>query len=120
MESVNNVINLIKPNVYMASIDLKDAFSSVPIHNDNATTTVKVLEASLKQSTRCKYNIYIKHWLACYKTMGKIEVNHVLDFLSAMFEKWHAHSTINSAKCVIAATVHIPPPYNCLNKSIDK
>ena len=34
MESINNVINLIKPNVYMTSIDLKDAFFSVPIHND--------------------------------------------------------------------------------------
>ena len=32
MESIN-VINLIKPNVYMTSIDLKDAFSS--IHNDH-------------------------------------------------------------------------------------
>ena len=31
MESIN-VINVIKPNVYMTSIDLKDAFSS--IHND--------------------------------------------------------------------------------------
>ena len=27
MESINNIINLIKQNVYMASIDLKDAFS---------------------------------------------------------------------------------------------
>ena len=35
MESNNNVINLIKPNAYMASIDLKDAFFSVPIHNDH-------------------------------------------------------------------------------------
>ena len=26
MESINNVINLVKLNVYMASIDLKDAF----------------------------------------------------------------------------------------------
>ena len=34
MESIN-VINLIKPNVYMASIDLKDAFFSVPIHYDH-------------------------------------------------------------------------------------
>ena len=33
MESINNVINLIKPNVYMASIDLKDAFFLVPIHD---------------------------------------------------------------------------------------
>ena len=28
------------------------------------------------------------------KTMGKIEVAHVLDFLSAMFEKGQAYSTI--------------------------
>ena len=34
MESINNVINLIKPNVYMTSSDLKDAFFSVPIHNE--------------------------------------------------------------------------------------
>ena len=35
MESINNVINLIKQNVYKASIDLKDVFFSVPIHNDH-------------------------------------------------------------------------------------
>ena len=35
MESINNVINLIKPNIYMASIDLKDASFSVRIHNDH-------------------------------------------------------------------------------------
>ena len=35
MESINNIINLIKPNVYITSIDLKDAFFSIPIHNDH-------------------------------------------------------------------------------------
>ena len=30
MESTNNVINLIKRNVYMASVDVKYAFFSVP------------------------------------------------------------------------------------------
>ena len=30
-----NIINLIKPNVYMTSIDLKDAFFSVSVHNDH-------------------------------------------------------------------------------------
>ena len=34
-ESINNVINLNKPNVYMASSDLKDAFFSVLVHNDH-------------------------------------------------------------------------------------
>ena len=32
MESIKNVINLIKPNVHIISIDLKNAFLSVPIH----------------------------------------------------------------------------------------
>ena len=35
MESLFNVINLIRSKVYMASIDLKDAFFSVLIHNDH-------------------------------------------------------------------------------------
>ena len=35
IESINKVINLIKPNVYTASIDLKDAFFSIRIHNDH-------------------------------------------------------------------------------------
>ena len=60
--------------------------------NDNQgnTTTVKILEASLRQSAHCRYNNYIKHWLDYLKTMRKIEVTHVLDFLSAIFE----HGTI--------------------------
>ena len=35
VESLLNVLNIIKPNVYMASVDLKDAFYSVPIHEEN-------------------------------------------------------------------------------------
>ena len=31
METINNAINLIKPNKYMTSINLKDAFLSVPM-----------------------------------------------------------------------------------------
>ena len=31
MESIKNVLDVLRPNVYMASIDLKDAFYSVPI-----------------------------------------------------------------------------------------
>ena len=47
--------------------------------------------------------------------MGKFKVTQVLDFLSAMFEKGHAYSTINSAKCAIVTIIHIPP-YEYLNK----
>ena len=80
--------------------------------NQGNATTIKILESSLKQSTHCKYNNY---WLDYSKTMGKIEVSHVLDFLSAMFEKGHAYSTISSAKRAIATIIHIPP-YDSLNK----
>ena len=32
MESINQVTGIVRPNVYMASIDLKDVFHSIPIH----------------------------------------------------------------------------------------
>ena len=35
MESISNVINLVKLNVYMTSVDLKGEFFSVPFHNDH-------------------------------------------------------------------------------------
>ena len=33
MECINNALNIIKPNIYMASIDLKDAFFYAPIRS---------------------------------------------------------------------------------------
>ena len=39
----------------------------------------------------------------------------MLDFLSALFEKGHAYSTINSAKCAITTIIHIPA-YEFFNK----
>ena len=35
MESLHDVQNIIKPNVWMASVDLKDAFYSIPVHVDH-------------------------------------------------------------------------------------
>ena len=35
MKSIDNVINLVQANVYMASFDLKDAFSSETVHVDD-------------------------------------------------------------------------------------
>ena len=64
--------------------------TSVNGNQDNATT-IKILEASLRQSTHRKYNNYIKHWLDYSKTMGKIEVTPV--FLTAMFDKREKRKT---------------------------
>ena len=35
MESVQSVLNIIRPNCWMASVDLKDAFYTVPIQPDH-------------------------------------------------------------------------------------
>jgi len=35
MESLKHVISMIRPNCFMASVDLKDAYYSVPIHQDH-------------------------------------------------------------------------------------
>ena len=43
MGSINQVIDIIRPNVYMASIDLKDAFYSIPIHHQNVKSIWNLL-----------------------------------------------------------------------------
>ena len=63
--------------------------------NQGNNTTENILEASLRLSTHCKYNNYIKQWTSYSKNIGHIEVSHVLDFPSGMFHKGHAYSTIN-------------------------
>ena len=35
MESLQSVLNIIRPNCWMTSVDLKDSFCSVPIHPDH-------------------------------------------------------------------------------------
>ena len=35
MESINHVLDIIKPGAYMASVDLKDAFYTIPIQEDH-------------------------------------------------------------------------------------
>ena len=59
--------------------------------NQGNNTTEKFLEASLRLSTHCKYNNYIKQWTYYSKNIGHIELSHVSDFLSGMFDKGHAY-----------------------------
>ena len=35
MESLKHVVSMVKPNGFMTSVDLKDVFYSVPIHQDH-------------------------------------------------------------------------------------
>ena len=48
MESLQNVLELIRPGVYVASIDLKDAFYSVPIHKNHQAYLTFFLQEYLK------------------------------------------------------------------------
>ena len=68
------------------------AIQKTPVNsNQGNNTTEKFLEASLRLSTHCKYNNYIKQWTSYSKNVGRIEVSHVLDFLSGLFDKGHAY-----------------------------
>ena len=67
--------------------------------NDNKgnDATDKILETSWRKSTNFKYNNYTNQWLCYSRTMGKIGVTHVLDFLSGIFDKKHGSSMCYSS-----------------------
>ena len=48
MESLQNILELIRPGVYMASIDLKDVFYSVPVHKNHQAYLTFFVEEYLK------------------------------------------------------------------------
>ena len=60
--------------------------------NKGNDATVKILETSWRKSIYFKYNNYKKHRVCYSKTIAKIGVTHVLDLLSAMFDKGHGCS----------------------------
>ena len=48
MESLQNLLELIRPGVYMASIDLKDVFYSVPVHKNHQACLIFFVQEYLK------------------------------------------------------------------------
>ena len=57
MESIEKVIDIVRPNVYMTSIDLKDAFYSIPIHPEHQKYLKFVVLSKIYQYT-CMLNGY--------------------------------------------------------------
>ena len=57
MESIKEVIDIVIPNVYMASIDLKDAFYPIPIHPEHLKYLKFVFPSKIYQYT-CMPNDY--------------------------------------------------------------
>ena len=78
----------------------------------------KILNSSLRQSTRNKYRPYQKRWIEyCTKHSIMVQapkVEDILNFLSDIFDRGGAYSAINSAKCALSKLVNIPP-YKQLN-----
>ena len=66
-----------KPYADMQTLREPSTTSKTSVNgNQGNATTIKILKASLRQSTHWKYN-YIKHWLDYSKTIRKIEVTRV-------------------------------------------
>ena len=57
MESVNQVTDTVRPNVYMASIDLKDTFYSIPIHLEHHKYLKSVVLSKIYQYI-CQAHLY--------------------------------------------------------------
>ena len=57
MESIKQVIDIVRLNAYMASIDLKDAFYSIPIHSEHQKYLKFVVLSKIYQYT-CMLNGY--------------------------------------------------------------
>ena len=63
MESIENWPNMVDPGVFMASIDLKDAFFSVPINQDHqkclkfflAKTTIILFACQMDITLHCTF-----------------------------------------------------------------
>ena len=52
-----------KPDFYTQTLREPSTTSITSVSgNQGNATTIKILEASLRQSTHCKYNNYMKHW----------------------------------------------------------
>ena len=76
-------------------------------YQDNNETTVKILNTSLRESTRTKYSIYIRQWESFIGTTRDITIEDVLNFLSNLFDKGISYSAIVSAKCALATRMTV-------------
>ena len=75
-------------------------------------TTNSILVASLRESTRKKYNPYQQKWhIYCQENnINPVTPNiTVLDFLSNLYDQGLSYSAINSAKSALSHIILIPP-----------
>ena len=85
MESINQLIDIVRPNVYMASIDLKDAFYSIPIHPEHQKYLKFVVLLKIYQY-RCMPNGYGPA-MRIFTKVSKVTFSHFQSkgFISVVF-----------------------------------
>ena len=86
-------------------------------YQGNNETIVKILNASLRESTRTKcsiYSTYIRQWESFIGTTRDIAIEHVLNFLSNLQDKGISYSAFVIAKCALGSRVTVAP-YQSLN-----
>ena len=85
MESIKQVIDIVRPNVYMASIDLKDAFYSIPIHPKHQKYLRFVVLSKIYQYT-CMPNGYGPA-MNIFTKVSKVPLSHLRSkgFISVVF-----------------------------------
>ena len=77
MKSLKHVVSMIRPNCFMASVDLKDAYYSVPIHRDHQKYLKFEWQGQLYQFTclpnglACAPRLFTKLLKPAYSTLRK-------------------------------------------------
>ena len=77
MESLKQVVNMIRPNCFMAAVDLRDAYYSVPIHQDHQKYLKFDWQGQLYQFTclpnglACAPRLFTKLLKPAYSTLRK-------------------------------------------------
>ena len=85
MEFINQVIGIVIPNVYMESIDLKDAFYSILIHPEHQKYLKFVVLSKIIRYT-CMFNVY-GPLMRIFTKVSKVPFSHLRGkgFLSRVF-----------------------------------
>ena len=82
-------------------------------------TSKLILEASIRNSTKKKYDVYIKKWenycISNEINNDEITANHIINFLSNMFDENDSYSAIKTAKAAISHKICLPPYRNIGN-----
>ena len=109
MESINQVIDIVRTNMYMASIDLKDAFYSIPIHPEHHKYLKSVVLSKIYQYI-CMPNGY-EPPMPIFTKLSKVPFLHLQNtgFVSVVFvdDSYLPHNTYEACLHNIENTIEL-------------